>query len=162
MRKRTCDTSPPSPLQIGYSALHKYEAVGHVVPTRSYTRGSFPHSPRSARTSPNPHLGAYATYAQTWDLFSHMRYVAHPMLDAHLSLSWVARVYRPLYMCRPERELDLWAEMQKNWIEPSTRAVYEVIILVFGSGTKVGGAVRWLEKYDRRCGGREAQRGQNE
>ena len=86
------------------------------------------------RTSPSsdPRLGASAAYSQAWDLFSHMRYVAHPTPDAHLYAVMIrACATTSSSRAEPERALDLWTEMHENRIEP-TRAAYEAIVLVFG------------------------------
>ena len=130
-------------------ALHAYEAAGSVVPIKSYTRviSALLH----VRTSPSsdPRLGASAAYSQAWDLFSHMRYVAHPTPDAHLYAVMI-RACASASSSRasePERALDLWTEMQENRIEP-TRAAYEAIVLVFGRAGRewLGESVRFAKE----------------
>ncbi|OAX40695.1 hypothetical protein K503DRAFT_798598 [Rhizopogon vinicolor AM-OR11-026] len=71
--------------------LHKYEAFGFPAPVKSYTRVtpslfSVRPAPSSPSTSSTPQipLGRVAAHAQAWDLFAHVRYVAHPTPDAHL------------------------------------------------------------------------------
>ncbi|KAG8215307.1 hypothetical protein J3R82DRAFT_8896 [Butyriboletus roseoflavus] len=68
--------------------------------------------------------------AQAWDLFAHMRYVAHPVPDAHL-YSLMIRACGSFSRAEPERALDLWMEMQENGVKP-TKGAYEAVIRVCG------------------------------
>ncbi|KAG6337236.1 hypothetical protein ID866_1866 [Astraeus odoratus] len=122
--------------------LHRYEASGHFPPLKSYTRvitALF-----NVRTSPSssPRLGHSAAYAQAWDLFAHMRYVAHPTPDAHL-YALMIRACGSTARVEPERASDLWTEMQENRIQPTSGA-YQAIILVFGRAGQqwLGEAIR--------------------
>lgn len=110
--------------------LHKYEASGHFAPIKSYTRvisALF-----NVRTCPSsqPGLGRAAAQAQAWDLFAHMRYVAHPVPDAHL-YALMIRACASFSRPEPERALDLWMEMHENGVKP-TKGAYEAIIRVCG------------------------------
>lgn len=118
------------------------------MPIKSYTRviSALLH----VRTSPssNPRLGASAAYAQAWDLFSHMRYVAHPTPDARLYAVMIrACASTSGTRAEPERALDLWTEMLENRIEP-TRAAYEAIILVCGRAGRewLGESIRFAKE----------------
>ncbi|KIJ60928.1 hypothetical protein HYDPIDRAFT_177233 [Hydnomerulius pinastri MD-312] len=133
----------PSQSSLGASArfptsalalLHRYEASGHHAPMKSYTRvisALF-----NVQTSPSSTsgLGRAAAHGQAWDLFAHMRYVAHPTPDAHL-YALMIRACGSFTRPEPERALDLWTEMQENRIEP-TKGAYEAIIRVCGRAGK--------------------------
>ncbi|KAG1744630.1 uncharacterized protein EDB91DRAFT_1335598 [Suillus paluster] len=114
--------------------LHKYEASGLHAPMKSYTRVisslfSVRPSPSSPSVSSTPEvpLGRLAAHSQAWDLFAHMRYVAHPTPDVHLySLMIRACASAPLSP-EPERALDLWTEMLDAGIVP-TEGAYDAVI----------------------------------
>ena len=59
-----------------------------------------------------------------------MRYVAHPVPDAHL-YALMIRACGSFYRPEPERALDLWMEMQENGVKP-TKGAYEAVIRVCG------------------------------
>lgn len=72
--------------------------------------------------------------AQAWDLFSHMRYVAHPTPDAVIyNLMILACARAPpsggTGDSEPQRALDLFTEMTVDNNIPPTREVYTAIIL---------------------------------
>jgi hypothetical protein len=72
--------------------------------------------------------------AQAWDLFSHMRYVAHPTPDAIIySLMILACARAPpsggTGDSEPQRALDLFTEMTVDNNIPPTRDAYTAIIL---------------------------------
>ncbi|KAH7882214.1 hypothetical protein F5I97DRAFT_1913236 [Phlebopus sp. FC_14] len=128
--------------------LHQYEASGHYAPMMSYTRvisALF-----NVRTSPasSPRLGRLAAQAQAWDLFAHMRYVAHPTPDAHLYAIMI-RACGSFTRPEPERALDLWTEMQENDIEP-TKGAYEALIRVCGRAGKdwLGEGIRLVREMN--------------
>ncbi|THU93411.1 hypothetical protein K435DRAFT_725478 [Dendrothele bispora CBS 962.96] len=78
--------------------------------------------------------------AQAWDLFSHMRYVAHPNPDPILYTSMIRACASPYHITRtsePERALDLWYEMtvEKN-IPPNTGSYNAIILACARSGRK--------------------------
>ncbi|KAK7441821.1 hypothetical protein VKT23_016483 [Stygiomarasmius scandens] len=81
-----------------------------------------------------------ASQAQAWDLFTHMRYVAHPNPDPVLYTSMIRACASPYHTTRtsePERALDLWYEMtvEKN-IPPTTGAYNAIILACARSGSK--------------------------
>lgn len=66
--------------------------------------------------------------ALAWDLFAHMRYVAHPIPDAPLYATMLrACAYGP--EPHAERALDLWTEMRIDNKIPPTRDAYNALIL---------------------------------
>lgn len=72
--------------------------------------------------------------AQAWDLFSHMRYVAHPTPDAVIyNLMILACARTPpsggTGDSEPQRALDLFTEMTVDNNIPPTRGVYTAVIL---------------------------------
>ena len=72
--------------------------------------------------------------AQAWDLFSHMRYVAHPTPDAVIyNLMILACARTPpsggTGDSEPQRALDLFTEMTVDNNIPPTREVYTAVIL---------------------------------
>jgi hypothetical protein len=78
--------------------------------------------------------------AQGWDLFTHMRYVAHPDPDATFYAIMIRACGYPIITSRtsePEKALDLWTEMtvDKN-ISPTTDAYNAVIFALARSGLK--------------------------
>jgi hypothetical protein len=77
-------------------------------------------------------------HAQAWDLFTHMRYVAHPTPDALLyTLMIRACASSLMFSSEPERALDLWTEMTADRnIRPSTGAYTAVILACARSGSK--------------------------
>ena len=111
------------------AVLHRYEASGHFAPIKSYTRvisALF-----NVQTCPSDtRLGRTAAQAQAWDLFAHMRYVAHPVPDARL-YALMIRACGSFSRPEPERALDLWMEMQENGVKP-TKGGFEAVIKVCG------------------------------
>lgn len=101
---------------------------------KSYTRvisslfsvRSSPSSP-SISSTPQISLGRIAAYAQAWDLFAHMRYVAHPTPDVHLYALMIRACASAPLSPEPERALDLWTEMLSAGIVP-TQGVYDAVI----------------------------------
>ncbi|KAF9513512.1 hypothetical protein BS47DRAFT_1393228 [Hydnum rufescens UP504] len=76
-----------------------------------------------------------STRALAWDMFSHMRYVAHPIPDAHL-YSIMIRACADAPVPQAERALDLFTEMRiDNRIEP-TRDAYNWTILACARASK--------------------------
>lgn len=126
--------SPHSPVQRfptgALAVLHQYEASGHFAPIQSYTRVISALFNVQTCASSDPRLGRAAAQAQAWDLFAHMRYVAHPVPDAHL-YALMIRACGSSSRPEPERALDLWMEMQENGVKP-TKGAYEAIIRVCG------------------------------
>lgn len=77
-------------------------------------------------------------HAQAWDLFTHMRYVAHPNPDAQLYTQMIRACASSLVSsAEPERALDLWTEMTvDHGIAPSAGAYTAVILACARSGSK--------------------------
>lgn len=70
--------------------------------------------------------------AQAWDIFSHMRYVAHPIPDVLLYTLMIracASPFNPRYPSEPEKALDLWTEMTQDQRMTPTVGSYNAIIL---------------------------------
>jgi hypothetical protein len=78
--------------------------------------------------------------AQAWDLFSHMRYVAHPEPDVPLYTLMIRACASPISSARssdPLRALDLWTEMTIDHRLPPSLGAYNAIILACArSGSK--------------------------
>ena len=70
--------------------------------------------------------------AQAWDLFSHMRYVAHSQPDVLLYTLMIRACASPVSSARssePERALDLWTEMTIDHRITPTGGAYNAVIL---------------------------------
>lgn len=86
--------------------------------------------------------------AQAWDLFSHMRYVAHPEPDAPLYTLMIRACASPISSSHSSdalRALDLWTEMTVDHRLPPSLGAYNAIILACarsGSKTYVNEAFR--------------------
>ncbi|KAG5728259.1 hypothetical protein E4T56_gene19087 [Termitomyces sp. T112] len=109
---------------IPYSALellHSYENQALPAPIQTYT------SVITALFSSNSSLGR----AQAWDLFSHMRYVAHATPDPTLYTLMIRACASPVNMrpSEPERALDLWTEMTVDHRLAPTAGAYDAVIL---------------------------------
>src|SRR6266403_1760761 len=116
-------TIPDSALLL----LHSYETAGRPPPMTTYSRliAALFRTPSSL------------AHAQAWDLFSHMRYVAHPHPDALLYTQMIQACALPTSI-EPERALDLFAEMTVDRQIPPTAGAYTAAILVCArSGSKV-------------------------
>ena len=122
----TSQRFPTSALAV----LHQYEASGDFAPIKSYTRVISALFNVQTRPSSDPRLGRAAAQAQAWDLFAHMRYIAHPVPDAHL-YALMIRACGSFSRPEPERALDLWMEMLENGVKP-TKGAYEAVIRVCG------------------------------
>ncbi|KAG5635390.1 hypothetical protein H0H81_011449 [Sphagnurus paluster] len=111
------DVIPASTLDV----LHSYETQGHPAPIQAYT--SVITSLFSCKSS--------LARAQAWDLFSHMRYVAHPDPDVPLYTLMIRACASPLGTrpSEPEKALDLWTEMTVDRRLPPTAGAYDAIIL---------------------------------
>ncbi|THG94241.1 hypothetical protein EW026_g7193 [Hermanssonia centrifuga] len=101
--------------------LHDYEVRGTPAPQRTYSR-LITHlfSTRNA-----------TSHAHAWDLFSHMRYVAHPIPDAVMYTTMIRACASPAlsYRGEPERALDLFTEMTVDRKIPATVGAYTAVIL---------------------------------
>ena len=78
--------------------------------------------------------------AQGWDIFAHMRYVAHPKPDVLLYTLMIRACASPVntrYPSEPEKALDLWTEMtQDQKITPTVGSYNAIILACARSGTK--------------------------
>ena len=78
--------------------------------------------------------------AQGWDIFAHMRYVAHPKPDVLLYTLMIRACASPVntrYPSEPEKALDLWTEMtQDQKIIPTVGSYNAIILACARSGTK--------------------------
>ncbi|KIY43210.1 hypothetical protein FISHEDRAFT_53994 [Fistulina hepatica ATCC 64428] len=156
---RSSISSPlPTP---ALSVLHAYESAAAPPPLRTYAMiishllrspASVGQSMSSEREPPSP-----VAIAHAFDLFSHMRYVAHPHPDrSFYSLMIHACAYAG--MSEPERALDLWTEMTTTpatgiitekgcaratepFITPD-RAAYNALILAYARA----GTPQWVEE----------------
>lgn len=107
-------TFPASALQV----LHEHETRGIPAPMHTYTR--------AIRTL----FGVRSAVgeAQAWDLFAHMRYVAHPTPDAFLYTAMINACAPRLLEPQPARALDLWTEMTVDKGIPPTADAYTAVI----------------------------------
>lgn len=122
--------SPPNTIpHDALSILHSYEMRAIPAPMKSYTRLI------TALFSAQSSLG----YAQAWDLFAHMRYIAHPNPDALLYTLMIRACASSLnFSSEPERALDLWTEMTvDHGIQPTAGAYTAVILACARSGSKM-------------------------
>lgn len=95
-------------------------------------------SPPSISLTPDVPFGRLAANSQAWDLFAHIRYVAHPTPDAHLYALVICACASTFLSPEPERALDLWTEMLDLGIVP-TEGVYDAVICACA---KAGGRMR--------------------
>jgi len=120
-------TLPTSALNV----LHAYEQKALFAPMNTYSY-CITTLLRSSST-----LGR----AQGWDLFTHMRYVAHPDPDVHLYTQMIQACADPLIKSRPsepEKALDIWTEMTVDRrLEPTIRSYNAIILACAKSGEKV-------------------------
>ncbi|OSD03651.1 hypothetical protein PYCCODRAFT_1387874 [Trametes coccinea BRFM310] len=100
------------------TVLHDYETHGIPAPQRSYTRVIA--TLLRNRTA--------MAEAQAWDLFAHMRYVAHPTPDAYLYAKMIDACAPRVLEPQPARALDLWTEMTMDKGIPPTAAAYNAVI----------------------------------
>lgn len=120
------DTLPTSALSV----LHAYEERALFAPMQTYTRCISTLLGSSSAVS----------RAQGWDLFTHMRYVAHPNPDVWLYTYMIRACAYPLTSSRssePEKALDIWTEMTVDRkLEPTVQAWNAVILACARSGEK--------------------------
>ncbi|PCH43178.1 hypothetical protein WOLCODRAFT_153238 [Wolfiporia cocos MD-104 SS10] len=108
----TPDIFPDAPLAV----LHDYEIRGIPAPQKSYTRAIA--SLLASRVQPSQ------AHAQAFDLFAHMRYVAHPQPDASLYTLMLGACAHAAVPAEPERALDLFTEMTVDYRLPPTQGAY--------------------------------------
>ena len=117
-------STPPDAIPLSaLSLLHKYENMNLAPPMKTYA------SLISTLTSVPSSLAR----AQAWDLFSHMRYVAHPTPDVVIyTLMIMACARSPpsggTSDSEPQRALDLFTEMTIDNNIPPSRETYTAII----------------------------------
>jgi hypothetical protein len=101
--------------------LHDYESRGILPPQKTYTR----------LISRLLQSGMAVSHAHAWDLFAHMRYVAHGKPDAFLYAVMIRACASRAISLRgdPERALDLWTEMTVDSGIPPTAHAYTAVIL---------------------------------
>ncbi|KAG7447353.1 uncharacterized protein BT62DRAFT_948401 [Guyanagaster necrorhizus] len=120
------DAMPTSALAI----LHAYEEQLNMPAQKTYT--SLVKHMLSVKDS--------TSNAQAWDLFYHMRYVAHPVPDAFLYTTMIRACASSFFTIRasePERALDLWTEMTiDNNIAPTVASYNAVILTCARTGDK--------------------------
>jgi hypothetical protein len=129
--------------QTALSLLHSYESRAIPAPIKSYNRtinALFAVRPPRSLTpsSQSSEESAMQAYAQSWDLFAHMRYAAHPTPDLKLYTTMIRACalpasgrtspFSPLPTAEPERALDLWHEMTVDQSILPDSAAYEAII----------------------------------
>ncbi|KII83612.1 hypothetical protein PLICRDRAFT_58314 [Plicaturopsis crispa FD-325 SS-3] len=113
--------APPHAFPTRALALaHNYETHGHLPALQTYTRLI-----AALLAAPTP-----TAHAHAFDLFAHMRYVAHPTPDAFLyALMLRACASSPVVAAEPERALDLWTEMTVDKGIAPTAHAYDAVIL---------------------------------
>ena len=119
---------PPGTIpESALSLLHSYENAGRPPPKSAYSR----------LIAALLRIPSSLARAQAWDLFSHMRYVAHPHPDTLLYVQMIQACALP-FPAEPERALDLFTEMTIDRRIPPTADAYTAVILVCArSGSKV-------------------------
>jgi hypothetical protein len=119
---------PPGTIpESALSLLHSYETAGRPPPMTTYSRliAALFRTPSSLAN------------AQAWDLFSHMRYVAHPNPDSLLFTQMIQACALPT-PAEPERALDLFTEMTiDRQISPTAGAYTAAILACARAGSKV-------------------------
>ncbi|KAF9484173.1 hypothetical protein BDN70DRAFT_798221 [Pholiota conissans] len=127
LRATPLDEIPTSAMDL----LHQYEEQSVPAPMHTYT------SVITALLSRPLSLAR----AQAWDIFSHMRYVAHPYPDVVLYTQMIRACASPVsvrYSSEPEKALDLWTEMTVDRkIRPTVGSYNAVILACARSGEKV-------------------------
>ncbi|KAF8658409.1 hypothetical protein AX16_001962 [Volvariella volvacea WC 439] len=114
--------TPPGDLPTkALELLHTYENQALPAPIQTYT--TLITTLFSTQSS--------VARAHAWDLFTHMRYVAHTKLDVALYTLMIRACASPISTRRsePERALDLWHEMTVDQRMVPTVGAYDAIIL---------------------------------
>lgn len=128
-------SSPGQSIGKALQAIHDFEARGLFPPMKSYTR--------VIRKMFRNKTAVFR--AQAWDLFAHMRYVAHPQPDEFLYAcminSCAVGPTQSQVWSQPERALDLWQEMRASLGEGVLPSVfsYNAIISVCARSRKFTG-----------------------
>ena len=84
-------------------------------------------------------MNTSVAHAHAWDLFAHMRYVAHPTPDVFLYSTMIRACARSSVSpsCEPERALDLFTEMTVDNQIPPTSSAYNAVILACARSGRV-------------------------
>lgn len=126
LHSHASDVIPLSALSI----LHSYEAKNLPAPMKTYAK----------LISTLFSIKSAVAKGQAWDLFTHMRYVAHPNPDDVLYTMMIRACSSPIsasILSEPEHALDLWTEMTVDHQIAPTLGSYNAIILACArSGTK--------------------------
>ncbi|KAG8959380.1 hypothetical protein FRC00_001681 [Tulasnella sp. 408] len=113
--------------------IHHYESEG-LIPSQSTYRNFIGALFTASKPSSSPHSPQYRALA--WDMFAHMRYVAHPTpsLDTYNTM---LRACADAISPSPQRALDLFHEMTaENRIRPTTATYNAVMLTCSRSGRK--------------------------
>ncbi|KAF7307820.1 hypothetical protein MKEN_01142100 [Mycena kentingensis (nom. inval.)] len=117
--------------ETALTVLHSYETQNLPAPMQTYS------STIDSLYSTNLSIAR----AQAWDLFSHMRYVAHPKPDLVLYTAMIRACGSPIgptISSEPERALDLWHEMTvEQKIAPTVGSYNAIILACARSGRKL-------------------------
>ncbi|KAI0684051.1 hypothetical protein BC835DRAFT_671397 [Cytidiella melzeri] len=116
---------PTKALQL----LHNYEGRNLVPPQKTYSR----------LIGRLLHINSSVAQAHAWDLFSHMRYVAHTIPDANLFTKMICACASTSISPsgEPERALDLFTEMTvDHQIPPAVETYTATILACARSGRK--------------------------
>ncbi|KAI0791018.1 hypothetical protein C8Q75DRAFT_876745 [Abortiporus biennis] len=123
-------TLPDKPIpEDALSLLHDYEEKGLAPPQKTY----------AMLMAHLFHTKSSLAHAHAWDMFSHMRYVAHPVPDAMLYTLMIQACAKPSFTqgIEPERALDLFTEMtSEHGIQPTFEAYCAAILACCKSGRK--------------------------
>ncbi|KAI0033509.1 hypothetical protein K488DRAFT_84868 [Vararia minispora EC-137] len=111
LRSADPKTIPTSALQV----LHRYESQNLPAPQKTYNR----------LIDRLFAIHSSTGTAQAWDLFAHMRYVAHPQPDARMYATMIRACGSA---AEPERALDLFTEMTVDRRMLPTQAAYNAVI----------------------------------
>ncbi|KAJ3937660.1 MAG: hypothetical protein NXY57DRAFT_980396 [Lentinula lateritia] len=128
-------TLPTSALSV----LHTYEMQSTPAPMKSYTSTIHRLFTINPTVSPIAHL-------QAWDLFSHMRYVAHPVPDAILYTEMIRACASSSVngTSDPERALDLFTEMRLDHNITPLQRTWDSLILACA---RTSGSLSRRQKY---------------
>ncbi|KAF8824496.1 hypothetical protein HHX47_DHR8000075 [Lentinula edodes] len=128
-------TLPTSALSV----LHAYEMQSTPAPMKSYTSTIHRLFTINPTVSPIAHL-------QAWDLFSHMRYVAHPVPDAILYTEMIRACASSSVngTSDPERALDLFTEMRLDHNITPLQRTWDSLILACA---RTSGSLARRQKY---------------
>ncbi|ORY26582.1 hypothetical protein BCR39DRAFT_540638 [Naematelia encephala] len=130
-------SNPPKP-DAAIAYLREFESLGQPRPQSSYNLVLFSLATGTRTFQPNSRTRALA-----WDLFSHMRLMAHPLPTKEVYCTMIRLCSDPRDP-QPERARDLWVEMTNEGekIDPQ-RQEYDAIIRALSSTKET-----YLEAFD--------------